>query len=234
MTLNETLPKPAAIEASAKLPKKASMKVLVIGATGGTGREIVRQAQAGGHPVVALVRDAAKARSLLPGAELVEGDVRDEAVRRRALSSCGAVISALGTGIHPFGRVALFSEGAKAIISAMRLDHVTRLVCITGIGAGDSRGHGGFLYDRLVQPLLLRTVYEDKDRQEKLIRQSGLDWVIVRPVTLKNEAARGSYRVLTDLSGFHGGEISRADVAAFAVGQLASDAYLGKTPLISW
>lgn len=77
-------------------------------------------------------------------------------------------------------------------------------------------------------------MYEDKNRQEELIRESGLDWVIVRPVTLNNEAARGSYRILTNLSGFHGGQIARADVAAFAVGQLGSDEYLGTTPLVSW
>ena len=179
------------------------MKLLVIGATGGTGREIVRQAAAG-HEVTALARS--EGREAMPGARLIVGDARDVASLRRAVAGQDAVADSLGSGMSgPFKEVTVFSESTKALIEAMTAEGVRRLVCITGIGAGDSRGHGGFLYDHVVQPVLLRGVYADKDRQEALIRASGLDWVIVRPAMLADGPAVGGTRALMDLEGVHGG-----------------------------
>lgn len=209
------------------------MKVLVLGATGGTGRLIVGEATAKGHSVVALVRSRANAPDLA-GAQLIEGDARDEGALTRALEGCDAVVSSLGTGISPFREVTLLSVATQALVAAMGRCNVRRLVCITGMGAGDSRGHGGFLYDRLILPLLLRKVYEDKDRQEDAVRASSLDWVIVRPAVLNDEAARGHIRAVTDLSGVHGGKIARADVARFVVDQLTDDTWLHRAPLVSW
>lgn len=208
------------------------MKVLVLGATGGTGREIVREAQARGHSLTALVRSPERALAL-SGVHLVTGDARDEAALLKALEGCEGVISALGTGVSPFKEVTLLSTATKALIAAMQVSGTKRLVCITGMGVGDSRGHGGILYDRVIQPLLLAKVYEDKERQEELVRASALDWVLVRPTVLNNKAGTGQIRVLTNLSGFHGGTISRKDVARFVVDQLVERTWLGKTPLIS-
>lgn len=210
------------------------MKILVIGATGGTGQAIVREALAKGHTVTALVRAQAKGRPLLPGAALIEGDARDEAALFRALEGCDAVISALGSRKISLVRpVTLMSDGTRALIAAMARRNVRRLVCITGMGAGDSAGHGGFVYDRLIKPVVLRTMYRDKDRQEAIVRASGLDWIIVRPAVLTDKPATGAVRALVDLRGFHGGAISRTDVAAFVVAQTGSDEWLGKTPLIA-
>ena len=208
------------------------MKVLVLGATGGTGREIVREAGARGHPVVALVRSKVRARGL-DGAELVEGDARDEASLSRALRGCAAVISALGTPMSPFREVTLLSTATRALVDAMARQNVRRLVCITGMGAGDSRGHGGFVFDRLIFPLFLRKVYADKDRQEAIVRSSSAEWVLVRPTVLNDQPARGSVRAVTDLSGIHGGTIARADVARFVVDQLTDDQWLRRAPLIT-
>ena len=114
---------------------------------------------------------------------------------------------------------------------------VRRLVCMTRRGAGDSRGrghgHGGIVFDRLIMPLLLRKVYEDKDRQEALVRASHLDWVLVRPTVLNDKAATGAVRALTDLSLMHGGQIPRADVAAFVVARLTDDTWLHRAPLVT-
>ena len=209
------------------------MRVLVLGATGGAGRLIVGEAREKGHAVVALVRSQANAVGLA-GAELVEGDARDEGALTRAIAGCDAVISSLGTAISPFREVTLLSTATRALVAVMARQNVRRLVCITGMGAGDSRGHGGFFYDWLFQPLLLRKVYEDKDRQEDVIRASALDWIIVRPTLLNDEPARGGVRALTDLSGVHGGKIARADVADFVVQQLPADTWLRKAPLITW
>jgi uncharacterized protein YbjT (DUF2867 family) len=209
------------------------MKVLVVGATGGTGRQIVSQACAKGHSVVALVRSRSKAGDL-PGAELIEGDARDAQTLARALQDCSGVISALGTPMSPFREVTLLSTATRALVDAMVQQNVRRLICITGLGAGDSRGHGGLFFDKVFMPLFLRKVYQDKDRQEDIVRSSGLDWVLVRPVVLSDKPPKGRVEALTDLSNVHGGEIARGDVAMFVVDQLTDNRWLHQTPLIRW
>ena len=207
-------------------------KILVLGATGGTGRLIVAQALARGYDVTALVRSAEKARDLT-GAKLIVGDVRDEKALRQALEGRDAVVSALGTPASPFREVTFLSSATRALVSAMKSKQVPRLICITGIGAGDSAGHGGFVFDNLIFPLLLRKVYADKNRQEAIVRDSGLDWILVRPSVLNNKPSRDRIRVLADLSGFHGGTISRADVARFVLDQVRDDTWVHRSPLIT-
>jgi uncharacterized protein YbjT (DUF2867 family) len=213
--------------------KSAPSKILVLGATGGTGRLIVAQALARGYDVAALVRSVEKGRDL-KGAKLIVGDARDDKALREALKGRDAVISALGTPASPFREVNLLSTATRALVSAMKAENVSRLVCITGIGAGDSAGHGGFVFDRLIFPLLLRKVYADKNRQEAIVRDSGLDWVVVRPSVLNDKPGRDKVRALTDLSGFRGGTISREDVASFVLDQLRADSWLHRSPLITW
>ena len=208
-------------------------KMLVLGATGGTGRLVVQQALARGYEVTALVRSPEKAADL-KGAKIVVGDARDESALRKALKGQFAVIGALGTGVSPLREVTFLSSATRALVSAMKAEQVPRLVAITGMGAGDSRGHGGFAFDNLIFPLLLRNVYADKDRQEAIIHDSGLDWVLVRPSILNNTPGGKPVRALTDLSEFHGGSIARADVAKFIVDQVRSDTWLHRAPLITW
>lgn len=211
----------------------ARPRLLVLGATGGTGRLIVAQALARGYEVRALVRSPAKAGGL-QSAELIIGDVRDEAVLRRALDGCDAVVSALGTPVSPWREVTTLSNATRALVRAMKAARVARLVCITGMGAGDSAGHGGFVFDRLILPLLLRKVYEDKDRQEAIVRASGLDWVLVRPAVLTDRPPRGTVRDLADLDGFKGGRVARADVASFVLDQIQNNTWLHRAPLVAW
>ena len=208
-------------------------KILVLGATGATGKLIVSKAVAQGYEVTALVRSAEKGREL-EGAKLAIGDARDDAALRQALLGQDAVISALGTPPSPFKEVTLLSTATRALVNAMKAEQVSRLVAITGIGAGDSVGHGGFLFDRLIYPLLLRNVYADKNRQEAIIRHSGLNWVLVRPSVLNDKPGRDSPRALEDLSAFHGGTISRDDVASFVLDQVGTDTWLHRSPLIAW
>lgn len=213
--------------------RTAQPKILVLGATGATGRLIVSQAVARGYDVTVLVRSAEKA-SDLKGAKLIVGDARDERVLRQALKGRDAVVSALGTPASPFREVTLLSSATRALVSAMKIEQVSRLVCITGIGAGDSAGHGGFLFDNLIFPLLLRKVYADKNRQETIVRDSGLDWILVRPSVLNDKPSRNTLRALTDLSSFHGGTISRAHVASFVLDQVRDDTWVHRSPLITW
>jgi putative NADH-flavin reductase len=207
------------------------MKILLLGATGGTGRLILGEAVAAGHEVVALVRDKVKAAGLT-GATLVEGDARDRGALKAALAGCDGVISALGTPMSPFNEVRLLSTATEALVKAMEEQGVRRLVCITGLGAGDSRGHGGFVFDRLILPLLLRNVYADKDRQEAIVRRTSLDWTLVRPMLLTDKPATGKVQAMVDLAEVHGGTIPRADVARFVVAQLTDGRWIRQAPLI--
>ena len=103
---------------------------------------------------------------------------------------------------------------------------------MTRLGAGDSRNRGGCLYS-IAFHLFLGRVYADKDVQEKLIRESGLDWVIARPVILTNGPRSGRYHVLVKPRSWRMGFISRADVADFLVKQIENNAYLGTTPVLT-
>jgi uncharacterized protein YbjT (DUF2867 family) len=213
--------------------EQARPLVVVLGATGPTGRLIVSQALARHYRVRVLVRSPAKAEALA-GAEVVAGDARDPRALREAVRGADAVISALGTPASPLREVRLLSSASRELVAAMKAEGVARLVCITGMGAGDSAGHGGFLFDRLIFPLLLRKVYADKNRQEAIVRNSGLDWVLVRPSVLNDKPGRGGVRALADLSGFAGGTVARADVAGFVLDQLRDDAWLRRAPLVTW
>ncbi len=207
------------------------MKVLIIGATGATGQILMREALAQGHEVTALARDPSALASEDPGLRVLQGNALDVSSVEAAVAGQDAVLSVLGTrSVRP---TTLFSESTHNVISAMNKHGVRRLVCITGIGAGESKGHVGFLYDRIMLPFVVKNIYEDKTRQEEAIKQSDLDWVIVRPARLTDEPAKGEYNVFLGGS-YTATKISRADVAAFMLAQLTDDTYVGKTPVISY
>jgi putative NADH-flavin reductase len=209
------------------------MKIFVIGATGATGQQIVKRGLIQGHDITALIRNPDKFEMQHESLHVVKGDILD-LVSLDAMQQQDAVISSLGTRKISLEPVTLLSEGTKNLVRVMEQQGVKRLICITGLGAGDSKGHGGFLYDRLILPLILRRIYDDKKRQEAEVRQSNLDWTIVRPAALTDDPAQGDYRVMTDLTGVTAGKISRVDVADFVLGQLTDDRYLYQTPLISY
>ena len=208
------------------------MKILVIGATGPTGRELAAQGVALGHEITAAVRRPESA-GLPASVKVARADVTDSQSLAAAVKGQDAVISSLGTKLSR-QPTTLFSEGTRNLVSAMRQAGVRRLVCITGIGAGDSKGHGGFIYDRIIQPLLLNEIYKDKTRQEAVVRESGLDWTLVRPGQLTNGTKTENFRALTDLTRVIVGKISRADVAAFILAHLSDEKSLGGTYTLTY
>ncbi len=210
-------------------------RVLVMGASRGVGLETVEALLARGLAVRALARSAKGIAIDDPKLEKVDGDALDPATVERALASVDAVIQSLGVSFGPetiLKGTTLFSKATRVLVDSMRKTGVKRLVAVTGLGAGDSRGHGGLLYDAVIFPLLLKRVYDDKDVAEQIVKRSGLDWTLVRPGVLRNGAATGSYRVLTEPSSWHGGSITRADVADFLAREVTEPAYVGKTPVL--
>jgi putative NADH-flavin reductase len=207
------------------------MKVLIIGATGATGRILMGEALAQGYVVTALARNPSTLAPEDHRLRVLEGNALDVSSVEAAVAGQDAVLSALGTrSARP---TTLFSESTHNVIGAMDKHGVRRLVCITGVGVGDSKGHVGFLYDRIIRPFVVKNIYEDKERQEEAIKQSDLDWVIVRPAQLTDEPARGEYSVFLKGS-YTATKISRADVASFMLAQLTDDTYVRKTPVISY
>ena len=209
------------------------MNILIIGASRGIGHQLLKQALSAGHVVTAMARHFQELPHQPERLKAILGDILDEPKVREVMSGQEAVCLTIGVGVT-IKPVTVFSQGTQNVMAAMAEHGVRRLLCITGIGAGDSKGHGGFLYDRIFQPLLLKTIYEDKDRQEALIRASDTDWTIVRPAFLTNGPLTGHYRVITDLGGITAGKIARADVAHFMLGELADNRYLGQTPLLTY
>jgi putative NADH-flavin reductase len=210
-------------------------KVLIIGASRGIGLETVRAALRAGHRVRALARSAARMPIQDANFDTVSGDALDRDTIRDALQDVDVVIQTLGVNFAPkliFEGTTLFSDSTRILVDAMKVAGVKRLIAVTGLGAGDSRGHGGLIYDAVVFPLLLKRVYDDKDVQEWIIRSSGLDWTIVRPGLLKNKPATGRYRVLTASKDWQFGAISRSDVADFLVQQINDRTLVGTTPLL--
>lgn len=130
--------------------------------------------------------------------------------------------------------VTVFSCGTECVLAALGSGTSSRLITVTGIGAGDSKGHGGFFYDRVIDPLLLGTIYADKDRQESIVKASRVKWIIVRPGFPTNGPLTGKYQAIDNLSGVRAGKISRADVADFMLKQLAAPTHFGKTPLLTY
>ena len=209
--------------------------VLIIGASRGIGLETARAALRAGHSVRALARSGAGIPIQDAKLTKVSGNALDPDTIRNVLRDIDVVIQTLGVDFSPrlvFEGTKLFSESTRILVDAMKAAGVKRLTTVTGLGAGDSRGHGGLLYDAVVFPLLLKRVYDDKDVQEWIVRSSGLDWTIVRPGLLKDSPATGSYRVLTAPRDWRFGAISRADVADFLVRQVDDRTLIGTTPLL--
>jgi len=209
--------------------------VLIIGASRGIGLEAVKAALEAGHSVRALARTARRIRIEHPKLEKMAGDALQMATVTRALTGVDVVIQSLGVSAGPeviLKSTRFFSKATRVLVTAMEEARVKRLICVTGFGAGDSRGHGGLLYNAVFH-LLLGRVYDDKDVQERIVRSSKLDWVIVRPVILTDGPKTNAYRALVDPRDWTCGFISRADAADFLVEQIDDDAFLHKTPVLT-
>ena len=204
------------------------MHILIIGGTGGTGKQLIIQGLEKGHQVTALVRDPRKVKITHPSLQILKGDVLQPHTLQKAFKGQEAVLSSLGHKKF-FIPTSILPRGTQNIVSAMQDNGVRRLICITALGINDSRFKLGLYYTLFVHPFILFFYFRDKEKQEKLIMNTDLDWTIVRPGQLTNGKRRERYKhgqglghyVLTKM-------ISRADVAHFVIHVLENNLYVKK------
>jgi putative NADH-flavin reductase len=207
-------------------------KMLVLGATGGTGREILSQALQQGHKVTAVVRRPEQDAGLPGGVRILRGTVTDDTeALDAAVRGQEVVISTLGVG-KALRSGGLIARSAPLIVGAMNRQGIRRLILMSAYGVGATWKDVPIL-PRMLMGLLLRDLYTDKEIGEEAVRRSDLDWTLVYPVTLTNGPRTGRYRVgeRLRLRGFP--TISRADVAEFILTQIEDRSYLRKGVLIS-
>lgn len=208
------------------------MRITIFGATGRTGRQLVEQALAAGHEVVAFVRTPSKLSIDDDRLSIVQDDIQDAKAVEEAVAGADAVLSVLGpTSNEPVYEV---SRGMENILAAMQEQGVSRLVQSVGAGVGDPSDQPG-LFDRAIKVLLKlmsRYVYEDMVRVNDQIRASDLDWTLVRVPMLTDDPPGSDLRIGYLGQGV-GPRVSRSDLAAFMLKQADDDAYLHQAPVIS-
>ena len=210
-----------------KLP--ALLKLVVIGASRGTGKAIVEEALSRGHYVSAVARNPKVLALEDPRLSPIAADVTDPKSLEGIFWGAHAVVIALGSTIGALRKdPTLFSRGTEHVLAAMRTAQIRRVVVLSSNGTGDSRMQLPFLVRWLVADGLLKPAFADHDRQEQVVRASALDWTIVRPGKLTGGPAKRKYQVALDAAKVPG-FISRADVAGFMVSTAESDALVGKT-----
>jgi putative NADH-flavin reductase len=202
---------------------RTSMRLFVLGATGGIGRELANQALERHHRVTAFVRSPQKLGAPRDGLTVIEGDVRSAERMSAALAGHDAVLSALGPP-GP-GRNTITSDSARATVAAMQAAGVRRLLVVGVAALFPDIG----IFGRLLRNTLLHNIADDSAEMERIVQATRLDWTIVRPPRLTNGPRTEHYGVADDhLPKGAGGNatISRADVAHFMLGELEYPAHI--------
>ncbi len=205
------------------------MKLVLFGATGKSGLEIVKQSLAKGDVVTAFVRDPSKLEVEGDNLKVITGDIFDVASVSQAIQGQDAVVCALGSS--ELKKTTVRAEGTKNIIQGMKENKVKRLVIISAMGVGESwdtlSGINKFFF-----ATLLKSAREDHEAQETAVKDSGLDWTIIRPSGLVDTPRTGIYDAGENIPA-KTSRIARADVADLILKELEQNTNIGKALTIS-
>lgn len=211
--------------------KNETLNLIIFGATGSIGRQLVLQALEQGHMVTAFGRNPDRLNVQHENLKFHQGDVLKVESVENAIKGKDVVLCSIGSGRKGIVR----SEGTKNIVAAMTKTGVERLICQSTLGAGDSSGNLNFFWKYIMFGAFLKSAFQDHIEQERIVKESKLKWTIVRPAAFLDGKKTGQY-----LHGFSGSDkrptlkISRADVADFMLKQLNNLSYLYKTPGLSY
>jgi putative NADH-flavin reductase len=189
------------------------MKLTILGATGGTGQQLVREAIGAGHEVTAIVRRPDAITESSPQLRVVRGDLLDSQWTGEGIEGADAVLSAIGATSR--GPTTLYSAGTAAVLKAMDKAGVRRILVVTADPTGPAKDRMGEA--KIIHPILwqfLRGTYEDMRRMEQLLAASDTDWTVFRPPRLTNGPLTGKARTAVGKFLPRGRVVSRADVAA--------------------
>lgn len=198
-------------------------RIVIFGATGGTGQELVKQSLEQDLEVTAFVRDPKKLNIKSKNLTVIKGDVLNAEEVDKAIQNQDAVICSLG--MPASDKSTLRRDGTKNIIKSMEANKVDRLICQTSLGFGDSKEVLPWHMKYLIVPFILKNAFKDHALQEAAIENSNLEWTIVRPGNMTNGKKTDAYK--------HGFEptdriklkVSRADVASFMLKQIEDQKY---------
>ena len=207
------------------------MKLLILGATGRTGRQLLAQALEKGHTVTVLARDRTRVDTQHERLRIVEGDVTNNAKLGEAMLEQDAVISAIGRGMS-FKSEHLIEQSVPAILATMQTHGIRRLMFTSAMGVGATYRDAPVVA-KLFFRTLLRGIYADKAIGEQMIRNSALEWTIVQPVQLNDGPLTKHYRAAESLPMSGNPQISRADTAHFILDRLHDPSTIGKTLILA-
>ena len=201
------------------------LRIIIIGGTSGVGLELVELAIARGHSVTAVARRPERLSLSHPNLMTKKGDITSIPDMQRLLPGHDVVVSTVG--LSPGSRnVTLFSKGVSNLLTVMAETGQSRLLTVSAIGAGDSKGSGSFWFDAVLHPMILADDIDDKTRMEQILKENSIDFTVVRPAILTNDIAEEKYRVIKSYQGIETGSISRKDVAHFLLHLAEQNTYI--------
>ena len=210
------------------MEKGNKMKIVLWGATGLTGKEILSQALDAGHEVKVIIRNPDMFEVKHTNLTVVQGDIFNAQLVEKVIADGDVVISAVGTG-SSFSKARkptkLYSEGFRNIVTAMRKHKIKRFVALLSVGTIPDPNEA-FIHKTMIRPILKGT-YDDMRRAESFLAECmDIDWTGIRPLRLNNKSRTGKYRIAMDILPPNGVNISRADVAEFMLKQIDSEDYI--------
>jgi putative NADH-flavin reductase len=213
------------------------MKIVIFGAAGSTGRVLVEQALEKGYEVTGFDRHTQALMTIQnPKLSIVQGDIFNADQVEAAIAGQDAVLCVLG--VKPGVTIPVCSKGTENIIAAMQKVGVKRFICqsafVVAALDGERREVSWILPLSLKLFPKVKSMFADKVIQEREVRQSDLDWIIVRPATLTDGPKTGNYKAGVPLSIGLNAKISRADVADFLLKQVVDDTYLHRVPRLRY
>jgi putative NADH-flavin reductase len=212
------------------------MRLAVLGATGGTGAEVVRQGLDRGHDVIVLARRPEAVPTTHLRLRVVRADATDPSALTQGLEGVEAVISALGAPQRDMLRprpIQVYTQAGRALLTALRARGIERLVAVTSGGVEHDDPSFGAFYRWVLKPLLLERAYRDMRAFEALVQESGLQWTLARPTLLTDDPASGRYRVSPRFAPPGGSKVRRADLAAFLLDTVEQGTWIHGTPTLA-